>query len=129
MLGARVIEKHFTLNHTWKGTDHALSLEPIGMQKMIRDLHRARLALGDGVKRSLPIRIECPDQDGQEARRCPRACPPAICSAKKTSPSSRPATAWRRTELDRVVGSRLTVALEPDAALSLEVLDAAGVKA
>ncbi|MBA3295370.1 MAG: N-acetylneuraminate synthase family protein, partial [Acidobacteria bacterium] len=30
MLGSRIIEKHFTLNHTWKGTDHALSLEPIG---------------------------------------------------------------------------------------------------
>jgi sialic acid synthase len=53
MLGGRVIEKHFTLNHTWKGTDHALSLEPIGMQKMIRDLQRARLALGDGEKRLL----------------------------------------------------------------------------
>jgi N-acetylneuraminate synthase/sialic acid synthase len=53
MLGGRVIEKHFTLNHTWKGTDHALSLEPIGMHKMIRDLQRARVALGDGVKRVL----------------------------------------------------------------------------
>jgi N-acetylneuraminate synthase/sialic acid synthase len=54
VLGARVVEKHFTLNHTWKGTDHALSLEPIGMQKMVRDLHRARAALGDGVKRTYP---------------------------------------------------------------------------
>ncbi len=54
MLGARVLEKHFTLNHTWKGTDHALSLEPIGMQKMVRDLHRARMSLGDGRKRPLP---------------------------------------------------------------------------
>jgi N-acetylneuraminate synthase/sialic acid synthase len=53
MLGGRVIEKHFTLNHTWKGTDHALSLEPIGMHKMIRDLQRARIALGDGIKRVL----------------------------------------------------------------------------
>lgn len=54
VLGARVFEKHFTLNHTWKGTDHALSLEPIGMHKMVRDLQRARLAMGDGVKRVLP---------------------------------------------------------------------------
>jgi len=53
ILGARVIEKHFTLNHTWKGTDHALSLEPIGMNKMIRDLQRCRVALGDGQKRIL----------------------------------------------------------------------------
>jgi N-acetylneuraminate synthase/sialic acid synthase len=54
VLGARVIEKHFTLNHTMKGTDHAMSLEPIGMHKMVRDLHRAAQALGDGTKRQLP---------------------------------------------------------------------------
>ena len=32
MLGARVFEKHFTLNRTWKGTDQAFSLEPAGLQ-------------------------------------------------------------------------------------------------
>jgi N-acetylneuraminate synthase/sialic acid synthase len=54
MLGARVVEKHFTLNHTWKGTDHPLSLEPIGLTKMVRDLGRVRVALGDGTKQPLP---------------------------------------------------------------------------
>lgn len=53
VLGARIIEKHFTLNHTWKGTDHALSLEPIGMHKMVRDLQRVRLAMGSAVKECL----------------------------------------------------------------------------
>jgi N-acetylneuraminate synthase/sialic acid synthase len=51
MCGARVIEKHFTLNHTWKGTDHAFSLEPTGFKKMVRDLRRAKEALGDGKKK------------------------------------------------------------------------------
>lgn len=55
VLGARVCEKHFTLNHTWKGTDHAFSLEPVGMRKLVRDLRRARVALGDGVKAPVPI--------------------------------------------------------------------------
>jgi N-acetylneuraminate synthase/sialic acid synthase len=50
VLGARVIEKHFTLNRAMKGTDHAFSLEPDGMRKLVRDLSRARIALGDGVK-------------------------------------------------------------------------------
>ena len=50
-LGARIIEKHFTLNRTLKGTDHAFSLEPQGMQKMVRDLGRAALSLGDGEKK------------------------------------------------------------------------------
>ena len=52
MLGARVVEKHFTLNHTWKGTDHAFSLEPIGFRKMVRDLERVKVAIGDGVKQT-----------------------------------------------------------------------------
>ena len=38
MLGARVIEKHFTLNHAWKGSDHAFSLMPDGMRRLVRDL-------------------------------------------------------------------------------------------
>ncbi len=50
VLGARVIEKHFTLNRTMKGTDHAFSLEPLGFSKMIRDIKRTSLALGSGVK-------------------------------------------------------------------------------
>lgn len=53
MLGARVIEKHFTLNHAWKGSDHAFSLMPEGMRRLVRDLHRVPDAVGDGVKRPL----------------------------------------------------------------------------
>lgn len=57
ILGARVIEKHFTLNRAMKGTDHAFSLEPQGMQKLVRDIERARLALGDGEKRPFPSEV------------------------------------------------------------------------
>ena len=38
-LGAKWIERHFTLDRTWKGTDHAASLEPEGMRKLVRDVH------------------------------------------------------------------------------------------
>jgi sialic acid synthase len=51
MLGARVVEKHFTLNRAMKGTDHAFSLEPVGLRKMVRDLERTYKAMGDGVKK------------------------------------------------------------------------------
>lgn len=37
-LGASIIERHYTLDRTWKGTDHAASLEPMGMRKLARDL-------------------------------------------------------------------------------------------
>ncbi len=57
VLGARVIEKHFTLNRAMKGTDHAFSLEPQGLEKMVRDLKRTRIALGDGTKSTYPSEV------------------------------------------------------------------------
>jgi N-acetylneuraminate synthase/sialic acid synthase len=51
MLGARIIEKHFTLNRAMKGTDHAFSLEPVGLRKLVRDLDRTFKAMGDGKKK------------------------------------------------------------------------------
>lgn len=38
-LGAEYIERHYTLDRTWKGTDHAASLEPDGVRKLVRDCH------------------------------------------------------------------------------------------
>ena len=37
-LGANIIERHYTLDRTWKGTDHAASLEPDGVRKLVRNL-------------------------------------------------------------------------------------------
>ncbi|CAG5007935.1 N,N'-diacetyllegionaminic acid synthase [Dyadobacter sp. CECT 9275] len=44
-LGAQWIERHFTKDRTWKGTDHAASLEVPGLQKLVRDLHHTFEAL------------------------------------------------------------------------------------
>ncbi|MBQ9528446.1 MAG: N-acetylneuraminate synthase family protein, partial [Fretibacterium sp.] len=44
-LGAEYFERHFTLDRTWKGTDHAASLEPDGMRKLARNLRSAAQAL------------------------------------------------------------------------------------
>ncbi len=57
VLGARVVEKHFTLNRAMKGTDHAFSLEPVGLRKLVRDLDRLRVALGDGAKKIYPSEV------------------------------------------------------------------------
>ena len=52
-MGARIFEKHFTLNRAWKGTDQSFSLEPLGLFHVVRDLERARLSLGEGTKKRL----------------------------------------------------------------------------
>ena len=54
-LGAEWIERHFTLDRTWKGTDHAASLEPAGLKKLTRDLEAAYKSLNFKKKDILDI--------------------------------------------------------------------------
>ena len=50
-LGARVVEKHFTLDKTAPGPDHRASLEPAEFATLVRAVRDVEVALGDGVKR------------------------------------------------------------------------------
>ena len=54
-LGAYVIERHYTLDRTWKGTDHAASLEPEGIRRLVRDLNNVHEALQYKPEEILPI--------------------------------------------------------------------------
>jgi len=54
-LGAHIIERHYTLDRTWKGTDHAASLEPEGLRKLCRDLKAIHKALTYKNQEILPI--------------------------------------------------------------------------
>ena len=52
-LGARIIERHFSLDRASKGTDHAASLEPDGLRRVVRDCAAIVKAMGDAEKRVL----------------------------------------------------------------------------
>ena len=54
-LGASTIERHYTLDRTWKGTDHAASLEPEGIRKLKRDLVAVHKSLTYKASEILPI--------------------------------------------------------------------------
>lgn len=53
-LGARVIEKHFTLDRSLPGPDHSASMEPDEFSLMVRRLHETAAMLGDGEKKPAP---------------------------------------------------------------------------
>lgn len=53
-LGAVAVERHITLDRTMWGSDHAASLEPAGLQHLVRDIRVIEASLGDGVKRVFP---------------------------------------------------------------------------
>ena len=54
VLGAAVIERHFTLDRSAKGPDHAASLEPDGLRRLVRDIRRVEEALVERPKKVLP---------------------------------------------------------------------------
>lgn len=56
-LGASIIERHYTLDRTWKGTDHAASLEPDGIRKLVRNLNAVHEALTYKTAEILPIEL------------------------------------------------------------------------
>jgi len=121
VLGARIIEKHFTLNHTWKGTDHAFSLEPIGMRKLVRDLRRTRVALGTGVKCPLPVE-RGPLMKMGKMLVAGRALGAGHVLSDGDVVMKSPGDGLPPYLLDQVVGRTLTRALEPDDPITFEVL-------
>jgi N-acetylneuraminate synthase/sialic acid synthase len=122
MLGARVIEKHFTMSHVWKGTDHALSLEPIGMEKMIRDLRRSCLALGDGIKRILPSEASAIQKMGKKLVAA-RALPAGHVLTPVDVAIKSPGDGLSPLKFESVLGRTIRRALEPDDDIRFESLD------
>jgi N,N'-diacetyllegionaminate synthase len=116
-LGAQVLEKHFTLDKTLPGPDHAMSLSPAELAALVRGARQAALALGDGVKRpkpaELPIRAV--------ARRSlvlTRALPKGASLAASDLAAKRPGTGLAPFSLPKVVGRRLRRAAAADTVLT-----------
>lgn len=61
VLGATTIERHYTLDRTWKGTDHAASLEPEGVRRLKRDLEATYTAMT--FKKNELLDVELPQRD------------------------------------------------------------------
>jgi N-acetylneuraminate synthase len=56
--GARIIEKHFTLDKNMEGPDHKASLEPHQLKAMVEGIRSIELALGNGIKGPMPSEIK-----------------------------------------------------------------------
>jgi len=124
MLGARVIEKHFTLNRAMRGTDHRFSLEPVGMKKMIRDLQRTRMALGDGRKKVYASEAAPALKMGKKlvaARDLPTG---HVLTAADVAIKS-PGDGLEPYHLDTLLGRRLARDLRADEPFALEAFEAA----
>lgn len=102
-LGARVIEKHFTLDRKLPGPDHRASLEPDELAAMVRAIRNVETTLGDGVKRPSPSELRNRDV----ARRSLVAAQPIACGERFTEhnlAAKRPGTGLSPMHWDAVLG-------------------------
>jgi sialic acid synthase len=127
MLGARIVEKHFTLNRAMKGTDHAFSLEPVGLRKMVRDLDRTHKAMGDGVKK-LYESERAPIIKMGKSLVVARNLPSGHVLRPEDIVMKSPAGGIPPYELDKVVGRATLKPLYEDDFLTFEVLSRPNVE-
>ncbi|KAJ8001020.1 hypothetical protein DPEC_G00186470 [Dallia pectoralis] len=64
-LGAKVIERHVTLDKSWKGSDHEASLKPSELTELVKAIRLVERSLGTGVKQMLPCEKPCHDKLGK----------------------------------------------------------------
>ena len=127
VLGARVIEKHFTLNRAMKGTDNVFSLEPVGMRKMVRDLDRARRSMGDGQKVVFASEAGPVLKMGKKLVAA-RDVPAGRALTEEDIAVKSPGDGLPPTEQDRVIGAVTKIALHEDDSLALDQLELPGVR-
>ena len=105
-LGARVIEKHFTLDRTLPGPDHKASLEPAELADMVQAIRQAEIALGSPIKQPAAAELEV----RIAARRSvtlARDCPADVPLAADDLCLMRPGDGIAPVELPEVLGRRL----------------------
>ncbi len=122
MLGARIIEKHFTLDRSLKGTDHAFSLSPIGFKHMVRDLKRARLALGDYEKKTIEEEKAPIIKMGKKLVAA-KALPKGHRLTPEDVAIKSPGDGLPPYELSNVIGKKLTTSIEEDEDITFDLLD------
>lgn len=121
VLGARIVEKHFTLNRAMKGTDHAFSLEPQGLGKMVRDLRRLKLATGDGVKCQYPSEKDPLTKMGKRLVAATAIAAGTVLAREHIAIKS-PGGGTPPYHLDEMIGKCTNVALDVDQDITFEIL-------
>lgn len=123
-LGASLVEKHFTLDRTMKGTDHNFSLEPQGFAKMVRDIRRFEASLGDGLKKALDCEAE-PIRKMSKALYTKRSLPAGHVLTAGDIVALSPGGGIPPALVSSVVGRRLTRCLDTEEMICAEHLEAA----
>jgi N,N'-diacetyllegionaminate synthase len=109
-MGAQVIEKHITLDRMMNGPDHASSIEPDELVRLIKNIRDVESLLGDGVKKPRDAELEA-RQLVRRGLKAARDLAPGTVLGKDDVSILRPGTGLPPARIDSIVGARLTCRL------------------
>jgi N,N'-diacetyllegionaminate synthase len=117
-LGARVIEKHFTLDRNMEGPDHKASLEPYELKMMVETIRNIEKAMGDGIKKPSPSELK----NKSIARKsiiAARDIQKGETFTEKNITVKRPGTGISPMEWDRIIGNKAKRSFKEDEIIEL----------
>jgi N-acetylneuraminate synthase/sialic acid synthase len=122
MLGATVFEKHFTLKHALKGTDHKFSLNPEGLRKQVRDLRRIDVSIGSGERVLYDFEKESRVKMGKGIYAAKALTAGTVVTMDKVCFKT-PANGTPPYMINKMIGKKLMVDLDEEAPITLECLE------
>ncbi len=121
-LGACVVERHFTKDRTLPGPDHAASLEPIGLEKLVRDIRHIEVALGSPEKQVAPAEIPVRARLGKSVVAAQYIAAGAVIRADMLVAKS-PGDGIPANRVEQLIGRVAAVDVERDTRLPAAALD------
>ncbi|KAJ8399351.1 hypothetical protein AAFF_G00413890 [Aldrovandia affinis] len=122
-LGAKVVERHVTLDKSWKGSDHEASLVPEELAELVKAIRIVERALGNGVKRMLPCEKNLHDKLGKSVvakKAIPKGTELSLdmLGVKVAEPQG-----VAPQDIFQLVGKKVTADLEEDESVTEDVVD------
>lgn len=121
-LGARIIEKHFTLDQSLEGPDHQASLTVAELAQMVFAIRETEVALGDGIKKPNPVESDC-IRVARKSLVLRHDLPAKHTLTLDDLIAKRPGTGISPANLFQVLGKRLKTDLSQDELLQPELLE------
>ncbi|MBC8331871.1 MAG: N-acetylneuraminate synthase [Anaerolineae bacterium] len=111
-LGARVLEKHFTLDRNLPGPDHQASVEPDELTAMVASIRRVEAALGDGIKQPVASELLIADV-GRRSLHWNEMLSPGTIIVRDHLIALRPGTGISPARIMDFIGCRLCRSVQP----------------
>ncbi|KAL4613235.1 sialic acid synthase [Arapaima gigas] len=127
-LGAKVLERHVTLDKSWKGSDHEASLEPAELAELVQAVRTVERALGSGLKQMLACEKPCHDKLGKSVVAKVAIPKGTVLSLDMLAVKVAEPKGVAPEDIYELVGKQVTEDVEEDSSIMEEIVDSYGKK-